>query len=87
MHKAPVTSAEGDARATGAFPPSQSPLASRSSSCTLCLVEHPDDFDGASYDTPDFSLGAPDEDKLSIAASEDGLMPSDTQLDFHHRVQ
>lgn len=66
MLKARVTSAEGDARAKGAFPPSQSPLASCSLSCTLCLVELPDDFDGVSHDTPDFSLGSLDEGKLLI---------------------
>lgn len=46
--------AEGDTRATGVFPPGQSPLAFRSSSCMLDPVELPDNTDSPSHDAPDF---------------------------------
>lgn len=64
---------------TRVFLPGQFPQASSSSSRTLRSVELPDEFDIASHNATDFSFGAPDEDELSIAASEGGLMPSDKE--------
>lgn len=42
-------------------------------------MEFPDEFGVALHDAADFSFGVPDEDELSITASVDGLMPSDSE--------
>lgn len=78
MHKGATASAVDDMRATmGAFPPGQSPWTSHLLSCTLRPVEFTDELGSSSYSEPNFSFGAPDENELSIAASEGG--PSDVE--------
>lgn len=79
MHKAAPASAEGDITATGVFSQGQSPQALPFFILHVASVEFPDEFDMASYDVHGISFGASDEDELSIAASEDRLMPSDTE--------
>lgn len=80
MHKVTASSAEGDMRITiGYFALSKSPRISLSSFCTLHLVEVLDELGGLSHCVPNFSFRAPDEDKLSIAALEGGLMPSNAE--------
>ncbi|KAG1936377.1 hypothetical protein F2P79_018715 [Pimephales promelas] len=80
MHKATASSAQGDLTATvGNFPLGKSPQSSHFSSCTLCLVEFPDEFDIASH-AAEFSDG----DELSITASGMGKCPPMLRTQVDH---
>lgn len=74
-----LASAEGDMTVTGVFSQGQSPQALSFFILHVALAEFPDEFDMASYDVHGISFGASNADELSIAASEDRLVPSDTE--------
>ncbi len=61
----------------GSVLPGQSPQASCSSLASCLPVEFPDEFESPSLGGLNLSFGARKQDKLSIAASEGGLEPTE----------
>ncbi len=75
----PPAGALGDLRVTvRASPPGTSPRTSYSS-CSERPIRFLGDFAGPSHGTPRISFGAPSEDRMSIAASGDGLTSSEDE--------
>ncbi len=77
--RGPPAGALGDLRVTvRASPPGTSPRTSYSSRSER-PVRLPGDFAGPSHGAPSISFGAPSEDRMSIAASGDGLTSSEDE--------
>ncbi len=69
----------GDLRVTVRASPPGTPPRTSYSSCSEHPVRFPGDFAGLSHGAPSISFGAPSADRMSIAASGDGLTSSEDE--------
>ncbi len=69
----------GDLRVTVRASPPGTPPRTSYSSCSEHPVRFPGDFAGLSHGAPSISFGAPSVDRMSIAASGDGLTSSEDE--------